>query len=57
MNRVTIEPFGRTPDGQEVTACTLRNATGTEVRVLTYGGLITSLRVPDRSGAFDDVVL
>ena len=52
-----MEPFGRTPDGREVTACTLRNAPGTEVRVLTYGCVITSLRVPDRSGALADVVL
>ncbi len=57
MNRVTSAPFGRTPDGAEVTAYTLTNATGTELRVLTYGGLIASLRVPDRTGAVDDIVL
>jgi aldose 1-epimerase len=57
MIRVTSEPFGRTPDGREVTAYTLRNATGIAVQVLNYGGLITSLTVPDRSGAFADIVL
>ncbi len=57
MNRVTSEPFGRTPDGREVAAYTLRNATGIAVQVLNYGGLITSLTVPDRSGAFADIVL
>ena len=28
-----------------------------EVRAITYGGIITSIRVPDRSGAIGDVVL
>jgi len=57
MSRVTSEPFGRTPDSREVTAYTLRNATGIAVQVLNYGGLITSLTVPDRSGVFADIVL
>ncbi len=57
MSRVTSEPFGRTPDSREVTAYTLRNATGIAVQVLNYGGLITSLTAPDRSGVFADIVL
>ncbi len=36
---------------------TLKNAHGLEVRVLDYGGIIVSLRVPDRVGNFDDIVL
>src|SRR5262245_52849435 len=36
---------------------TLKNAQGMEVRVIPYGGIITSIRVPDRNGQFDDVVL
>jgi aldose 1-epimerase len=35
----------------------LKNASGMEVRAITYGGIITSIRVPDRDGHFDDVVL
>jgi aldose 1-epimerase len=35
----------------------LKNAKGMEVRAITYGGIITSIRVPDRNGRFDDVVL
>jgi len=36
---------------------TLKNARGMEVRVIPYGGIVTSIRVPDRNGRFDDVVL
>src|SRR5215510_3788969 len=35
----------------------LTNSQGMEVRAIPYGGIITSIRVPDRSGNFDDVVL
>ena len=50
-------PFGRLPDGREVDVFTLTNTSGVEVRALTYGGIIVSLRVPDRAGRPDDVVL
>ena len=36
---------------------TLTNVHGMEVRLISYGGIVTSIRVPDRSGRFDDVVL
>jgi aldose 1-epimerase len=44
-------------DGTTIEAFTLRNAAGLEVRAITYGGIITSIRVPDRDGRFDDVAL
>lgn len=49
--------FGKTPDGKSVEVFTLTNAQGMEVRAISYGGIITSLRVPDRSGHLDDVAL
>src|SRR5260221_278447 len=49
--------FGKLPDGTPVDVYTLRNAHGLEVRVITYGGIITSLRTPDRNGTFGDIVL
>jgi len=49
--------FGHTPDGQAVELFTLTNARGTEVRAISYGGIIVSLRVPDRAGRLGDVVL
>jgi aldose 1-epimerase len=54
---VACAPFGRLPDGREVDVFTLTNAHGVEVRALTYGATIVSLRVPDRAGRLEDVVL
>jgi aldose 1-epimerase len=54
---MTRSPFGTLPDGQAVEAFTLTNANGMEVKAITYGGIITSLKVPDKSGALGDVVL
>ncbi len=53
---VTQAPFG-TADGKPITAYTLRNAKGMEVRAINYGGVILSIQVPDRQGKFADVVL
>ena len=54
---VTSAPFGTLPDGQKVTLYTLRNASGAQVQITNYGGIVTSLRVPDRRGSLGDVVL
>src|SRR5439155_670538 len=43
--------------GEAVSAYTLKNAHGIELQVLDYGGIIVSLRVPDRAGRVADVVL
>jgi aldose 1-epimerase len=45
------------PDGTHITLYTLRNANGAEVSICNYGGIVTSLKVPDRNGQFGDVVL
>ena len=44
-------------DTQRVAVFTLANGKGMEVRVAEYGGTILSIRVPDRRGHVDDVVL
>ena len=49
--------YGTTPEGENVRIHTLTNTAGIEVRVITYGGIIVSLRTPDRDGNFDDIVL
>jgi aldose 1-epimerase len=54
---VTRSTFGKTPDGMTVDLFTLTNAHGVEVRAITYGGIIVSIRVPDKRGQLDDVVL
>ena len=55
--RVTLGPLGRTADDQLVELIKLRNSSGIEIDVITYGGIITKLRTPDRTGQFDDIVL
>ncbi|MFO1487306.1 MAG: aldose epimerase family protein [Verrucomicrobiota bacterium] len=54
---VSRKDFGKTADGQTVEIFTLRNAKGMEAQIMTYGGIVTSLKVPDRNGKLDDVVL
>src|SRR5690349_3875482 len=55
--RVTKTPWERTADGQLSDLITLRSPSGVEMTVITYGGIITSLKTPDRAGALDDIVL
>jgi aldose 1-epimerase len=43
--------------GKPIEVITLKNANGMEVKAMSYGAIITSLKVPDRAGAFADVVL
>src|SRR5438552_3448705 len=50
------EFFGKIQDGQ-VDLYTITNAHGMELRVTNYGGIIVSLRVPDKNGSVADVVL
>jgi aldose 1-epimerase len=57
MPTVARAPFGKTSDGHDVEVFTLENTGGLEVRVLTYGGIIASIKTPDRNGAMADIVL
>ncbi|HEY4734977.1 MAG TPA: aldose epimerase family protein [Gemmatimonadaceae bacterium] len=50
-------PFGTLASGQAVQLFTLRNAHGIEVQFTNYGGIITSLKTPDRAGHLSDIVL
>ena len=54
---VTRAPFGTLPDGTVIDEFTLTNAAGDSARVITYGGIVTSVNVRDRDGQRDDVVL
>jgi len=55
--QVTKKYFGTTPSGEEVWEYTLTNIHGVEMKVINYGCTITSLRVPDRNGVLEDIVL
>lgn len=54
---MTQAPFGRLPDGREARLFTLQNAGGMVVSITDFGGIVTSMHVPDRDGAATDVVL
>ncbi len=54
---VRREPFGATSDGRPVDQFTLENARGMRVRLLTLGGIVRSIVLPDGHGHDVDVVL
>jgi len=54
--RVAKQAFGHTSEGIPVDLYALADGK-VEVRIMTYGGIIVSLRTPDRNGKLDDVVL
>lgn len=53
----TKSTFGKLPDGQEVYEYTLSNENGLSVSILNYGGIIRSIKVPDRNGEISDILL
>jgi aldose 1-epimerase len=55
--QITATPFGTDSSGAPVKLFTLRNASGATATICNYGGLVTSLKVPDKRGQFGDVVL
>jgi aldose 1-epimerase len=54
--KVTSQPFGKMPDGTPVEIYTLSDG-AFEARIATYGGVVVSLKAPDRNGKVADVVL
>jgi aldose 1-epimerase len=54
--KISKQPFGSV-DGQPVEIYTLKNSQGAEAKIMTYGGIVQSLKMPDREGNFSDVVL
>jgi len=53
---IASEPFGQV-GGTPVSRYTLTSGHGMRVRILTYGGIIQSIEVLDRTGHVDNVVL
>ncbi len=52
-----MQIYGQTADGRQVEQYTLRNENGIEVEVITFGGILTAIRVPDRRGRFANIAL
>lgn len=57
MSTITKREFGKLPNGTTVYLYTLANQQGMQVKITNYGGIITSVLVPDKEGQFGDVVL
>lgn len=54
---ITKSSFGKTPDGKELSLYTLQSPSGMKVTITNYGGVVTTIQVPDRNGKMGDVVL
>src|ERR1700691_1324425 len=54
--KVTSESAGKMPDGTPMEIFTLSNG-AFEARIATYGGIVVSLKAPDRNGKVADLVL
>ncbi len=55
--RLTREALPATQNGIPLCLFTLRNSSGLEARITNFGGVIVSLKTPDRNGAMTDIVL
>ncbi|MGB5417470.1 MAG: galactose-1-epimerase, partial [Algibacter sp.] len=49
--------YGLTADGKSVDIYTLKNSNGIEVSIITYGGIITSIKTPNKKGFIENIVL
>jgi aldose 1-epimerase len=56
-SKMQKQSFGKTKDGQQTDLYLLTNKNGVEAAITNYGGTVVTLKVPDRNGKFDDVVL
>ena len=51
------KPFGKTRDGTPVEQYQLRNSHGMQATIITYGGVLQALEVPDKNGKVEDLSL
>lgn len=54
---ITQKPFGTLEDGREASLFTLTNEQNMTVSITNYGGILTTIRTPDKNGTMDNVVL
>lgn len=54
---ITHKPYGKMPDGTAVEEYTLTNKNGVTMKVITLGGIVTEIHVPDKDGKFADICL
>ena len=49
--------FGKLSDGQEIDLYTLTNTQGVEAQIMNFGAILVSLKVPDKNGNSENIVL
>ncbi len=54
---VAVASLGQMPDGTNVDQYTLTNSQGVEVKLMTYGATLTSVKTPDRDGHLANITL
>jgi len=54
---ITKSLFGHTGEGAPVNCFLLQNGAGMKVEIIEFGAIVSSIKVPDKTGKFDDVVL
>lgn len=55
--KIQQDIFGKLKNGSEVHLFTLTNANKIQVQIINYGGIITSIKTPDKNGDFQNIVL
>lgn len=55
--KMTKSLYGKTADGKEVFSFTIKNESGAEIELLSYGATLNKISVPDRNGDFADVLV
>ena len=56
LKNIKVETFGEI-DSEKVLLFTLHNSNGISAKITNYGGIITSLMVPDKNGVTENIVL
>lgn len=54
---IVKEEFGQLDDGRTAHIFTLKNSSGVEAKITNYGGIIVSLKTPDKNGNIKNIVL
>ncbi len=57
VSKLTKQPWGHSHNGDAIDLFTLTNANGLEATITNFGGRLVTLKVPDRQGHIEDIVL
>lgn len=54
---ITKKSFGKTKDGKNIDLYFIENDNNIKLEIISYGGIVKSLYVPDKNGISEDIVL